>query len=138
VEIMSPQEVTNVAVAQAAYEASARGDWGAFMKLGGISDETEFHEAGSLPYGGTYRGEADIIRGATLMGRAWESFTFQVLGFCAGGDLVIAHVLISGIGRKTGKSFSMPVMEMWRFRDGKAIELRPFYWDTHRCVECFG
>lgn len=133
---MTSQEDKNLAIAKAAYEASARGDWDSFMKE--VTDETEFHEPPSLPYGGTYRGVADIIRGAKWMVGAWDDFKFQILEYTAGGDLVIVHLLISGMGRKTGKSFSMPIMEMWRFKEGKVIELRPFYFDTHRCVECFG
>jgi ketosteroid isomerase-like protein len=133
---MTSDEDRNLAIAKAAYAAAARGDWETFMKE--VTDETEFHEAPSLPYGGTYRGLADILRGAKWMAGAWEDFKFQILQYTAGGDLVVVHVLISGMGRKTGKSFSMPIMEMWRFKDGKVTELRPFYFDTHRCVECFG
>jgi len=104
-----------------------------------VTEETEFHEAPSLPYGGVYRGVEGVKRGVMkLMFGAWEDFTFQILQYGAGGDLVYVHVMISGVGRKTGKSFSMPIVEMWRLKDGKVTEVRPFYFDTARCVECFG
>jgi ketosteroid isomerase-like protein len=133
---MTRQEEANVAIVKAAYAAGARGDWDAFFA--DVIDETEFHEAPSLPYGGVYRGRADIVRGAKLMFGAWDDFQYKILQYTAGGDIVVVHVLISGIGRKTGKSFSMPIMEMWRCNEGKVIEIRPFYFDTSRCVECFG
>jgi uncharacterized protein len=133
---MSNQEERNLAIVKAAYAAMAKGDFEGF--LANIGDDTEFHEAASLPYAGTYRGRTEIARGAKLMFGSWEDFTFNIMQYLSGGDLVVVHLMISGIGRKTGKSFSMPIMEMWRIRDGRVIELRPFYWDTARCVECFG
>ena len=133
---MNNEEKRNLAIVKAAYAASAKGDWDKFFA--GVTDETEFHEAPSLPYAGTYRGKADIMRGTKQVFGAWEDFSYQIMQYTAGGDLVVAHIMISGIGRKTGKSFSMPIMEMWRLRDGKVVELRPFYWDTARCAECFG
>jgi ketosteroid isomerase-like protein len=135
---MTSVEQENLAIAKSAYAASARGDWKAFLEISRATDTTELHEAASLPYGGVYIGVAGIARGATLMAGAWDDFRFQVIEFAAGGEIVIAHVLISGTGKKTGKSFSMPVMELWRFREGQVVEFRPFYFDTHRCVECFG
>ncbi len=49
----------------------------------------------------------------------------------ADGDL--AAVILDGTGssRKTGKTFSMQLVEVWRFSGDKIVELRPFYWDTH-------
>ena len=119
-----------------AYDALANNDWEGFYA--DVTDKTEFHEAPSLPYAGVYRGRADIERGVKLMFGAWDDFTSNFLQFGAGGDLVFVHVIISGIGRKTGKSFSMPVIELWRLKDGKVTEIRPFYYDTARAVECFG
>ena len=46
-----------------------------------------------------------------------------------GGDLVVIHVIMTFTPRG-GKAFDFPVTEVWRFRAGLAIELRPFYWDT--------
>ena len=133
---MASLDEENLALVKTAYEAGARGDWDTFFA--NVTDETLFHEAPSLPYGGIYRGRADIQRGSQLVVACWENFQFKVLNYMAGGDVVVAHVLISGVGRKTGKSFSMPIMELWRIKDGKVVELRPFYWDTHRCLECLG
>lgn len=134
---MTNQEERNIEIVKAAYEAVIKGDFDGFFAA--WTDETEFHEPSSLPYGGVYRGVAASKRGLSkLVFGAWDDFTFQILQFGAGGDLVFAHVMISGIGRKTGKSFSMPIIEMWRLKEGKVIEFRPFYFDTARCVECFG
>jgi ketosteroid isomerase-like protein len=38
---------------------------------------------------------------------------------------------MSAISRATGRELCMPVCELWRFRNGRAVEVSPFYWDTH-------
>lgn len=133
---MTSQEERNIDVVKTAYAALAKGDQDGFFAA--VTDETEFHEAPSLPYAGVYRGLAAIKRGAGMMFGAWDNFSFDVLQYGAGGDVVFVHVMIGGTGRKTGKSFSMPIVELWRLKDGKIVEIRPFYFDTARCVECFG
>jgi ketosteroid isomerase-like protein len=45
------------------------------------------------------------------------------------GDNLIAYRLArakDGFGRKTGKNFSMPIIEMWRLKEGKVTVVRPF------------
>ena len=133
---MISEEQRNIDIIRTAYGEMMKGNTEAFYSI--MTDETEFHEAPSLPYAGTYRGRAQVERGINKMFRSWDDFSFQLLQYGAGGDLVFVHVMISGVGRKTGKSFSMPIVEMWRLKDGKVTEVRPFYFDTTRCVECFG
>ena len=133
---MTNEEDRNINIIKTAYGELLKGNTDAFFAA--VTEETEFHEAPSLPYAGVYRGLKEVKRGVNLMFNAWEDFTFQVLQYGAGGDLVFVHVMISGIGRKTGKSFSMPIVEMWLLKDGKVVDVRPFYFDTARCVECFG
>ena len=133
---MTSEEERNIGIIKAAYNEMLSGNPDGFFAA--VTDETVFHEAPSLPYAGTYRGIKEVKRGVNLMFNAWEDFTFSILQYGAGGDLVFVHVMISGIGRKTVKSFSMPIVEMCRLKDGKVTEVMPFYFDTARCVECFG
>ena len=112
------------------------GDWEAFFK--DFDPSVKVVEADSLPYGGVYHG----IEGAkylvqTAMG-TWDNFGFEVEEIAAAGDLVFIYIYMRGTGKKTGKTFSYPLVEVWRFREGKVVEFRPFYWDTHRIRECYG
>lgn len=133
---MTREETRNIDIIRTAYESMLKGDVDGFYAA--VTEGTEFHEAASLPYGGVYRGVAAVRKGVQRMFSSWDDFSFQILQYSAGGDLVFVNVMISGVGRKTGKSFSMPIIEMWRLKNGKITEIRPFYFDTARCVECFG
>lgn len=115
-----------------AYRVREEGDWEAFFK--DFDPNVKVVEADSLPYGGVYHG----VEGAkylvqTAMG-TWDNFGFEVEQLAAAGDLVFIYIYMRG----TGKTFSYPLVEVWRFREGKVVEFRPFYWDTHRMSECFG
>jgi len=133
---VATQEDTNLALVKKAYDMLGKNDIPGFFAL--FAADAELHEAPSLPYGGVYRGLAAVQRGSKLVFNAWKDFTYEVLQYTAGGDLVIVHVMICGVGKNTGKSFSMPIAELWRVKDGKVVELRPFYYDTHRAVEVYG
>lgn len=133
---MATEQQRNLEIIRAAYAAGQAGDLETFFK--NVSEDCIFYEADSLPYGGEYRGPEAIKRGTMLMFGAWDDFQFAVTNFCAGDDLVTVHVRISGVGRKTGKSFSMPIVEVWRLIDGKIVEIRPYYFDTARCAEVYG
>lgn len=133
---MGKQEEANLAVVKKVYEYVDRGDSEGWMAL--VADDCEFHEPPSLPYGGSYIGIRAMRRGLRNMRGAWEDLEFEILNFTAGGDSVIVHLNIGGTGRKTGKHFWLPILELWRIRDGKVVELRPFPFDTTRMVEVFG
>lgn len=119
-----------------AYRRAFEGDWDGFCA--DFDENIQLFEADSLPYGGVYRG----VEGAKRLFRsamgAWDDFGFSVEQIAAAGDLVFIYVHMTGRGKKTGKSFSYPLTELWRFRDGKVVEFRPFYWDTHRMREVYG
>jgi len=127
----------NIAVVKKAYEALTN-NLGMDVFLSHFAPDAEIHEAPSLPYGGVYKGMEMLPTGMAAIFTAFEDFRFNILNFLTGDDLVVVHLMLTGRGKKTGKTFSMPLMEMWRIRDGKVIEVRPFYFDTARVIECFG
>lgn len=133
---MGTQEEANIAVVKKVYEYVEKGDREGWMQL--VADDCEFHEPPSLPYGGSYIGIQAMRRGLKNMRGTWDDLEYQILNFTAGGDSVVVHLNIGGTGRKTGKHFWLPVLELWRIRDGKVVELRPFVFDTVRMVEVFG
>lgn len=94
-------------------------------------DVFELHESPGLPYGGVWHGQAAFNRFMALIYDTWKPLEVEILDFLAGGEWVCAYQMLLGTG-KTGLQFSTTVAEMWRVRDGKIIELRPHYWDTHR------
>jgi hypothetical protein len=133
---MGQQEEQNLATIKKIYEAMFVGN------LQGLKDyldpDIDIYEAESLPYGGHYKGLAGAERLGKLIFNTWDDMDFQATGFTAGGDYVVALLHFSAKGKKTGKSFSFPVAEVWKFKDGKAIKWQPIYYDTKRASEVFG
>jgi ketosteroid isomerase-like protein len=133
---MGAQEDQNIAVIKKVYEYVDKGDRDGWMHL--IADDCEFHEPPSLPYGGAYIGKIAMLRGLKNMRGTWDNMEYHIHNFFASGDSVVIHLTIGATGRKTGKHFWLPIMELWRVRDGLIRELRPFIFDTARMVEVYG
>jgi ketosteroid isomerase-like protein len=136
---MTNEEKLNLEIVKKAY-AVAQGEpgggdgWETFFA--DTTDETEFHEAEVLPYGGLYRGTKQLVRAAGIVFGTWKDFSYQIRGFTVGGNTVIVDLMVSAVGLKSGKSFSMPLLELWRMKNGKVTEIRPFYYDTARVAAC--
>jgi ketosteroid isomerase-like protein len=94
-------------------------------------DNLVLHEPEGLPYGGTYHGRQGLLDGIAAINSVWKRVRFSDLRYSVGDDLAIVHLTMTAISRATGKELSMPVCEVWRFRNGKVIDVAPFYWDTH-------
>lgn len=126
---MGKQEEENIAIVKRFYQYLADNDRdGAYANT--MSEDCVLHEAPSLPYGGVYPGRA--LMKETLAGviARFDEFECEIYNYLAGGDEVVVHLRIKGVGRETRKPFDVPIMELWRIRDGKVIEMRPFLYDT--------
>lgn len=126
---MGKQEEDNIAVIRKFYDYLAKGDRdGAYANV--VADDCVLYETGVLPYGGVYHGR-ELMKG-TLKGviARFDEFEFEIFNYLAGGDEVVVHLEIRGVGRESRKPFSTAIMELWRIRDGKVIELRPFLYDA--------
>lgn len=134
---MTPEETKNLETIKKTYVALQQ-NLGMDVFTQDFADDCQLHEAASLPYGGMWVGPVSIGKGVQHIFSAFEDFDFVILNYLTGGDEVVVHVMLSGKSPKTGKVFSMPLLEKWRLRDGKIIEVRPFYFDTARVNECFG
>jgi uncharacterized protein len=133
---MSQQEEQNLAAIKKIYEAMFVGNMEAMKPF--LDPDITVFEAESLPYGGVYRGISGVERLSRIIFETWDDMDFKLEGFTVGGDRAVALLHFSAKGKKTGKYFSFPIAEAWRFRDGKAIEWRPFYYDPKRASDAFG
>ncbi|PEQ13922.1 hypothetical protein B2G71_06375 [Novosphingobium sp. PC22D] len=125
---MTSQEQANIALVKRFYQYLEDGDRdGAYANV--IDPDCELHECAALPYGGVYKGRERMK--AVLQGvmAGFDEFTCEIRNYLAGGDEVVCHLLLSGVGRESRKPFTVPVMELWRIRDGKVVELRPFLFE---------
>lgn len=126
---MGQPEDNNIGLIKTFYEYLANDDRdSAYAHL--VAEDCVLYEADVLPYGGVYRGR-DVMKDA-LKGviARFDEFEFKIFNFLASGDEVVVHLQIKGIGRDSRKPFQIPILELWRIRDGKIVELRPFLYDA--------
>jgi ketosteroid isomerase-like protein len=94
-------------------------------------DNLVMREPDGLPYGGTYRGKKGFLAAISAINAVWKRVRFADIAYSVGDDLAIVNFTMLAISRGTGRELCMRVCEVWRFRNGRAIDVAPFYWDTH-------
>jgi ketosteroid isomerase-like protein len=119
-----------------AYRATLAGNPNALTEL--LDPDVKFYEAAGLPYGVEAIGITGALKGVAAMFGAWTHLRCEFQEYLAGGDLVIAYMWMTGTARATGQIYEGPNAELWRFKNGKVIEWRPIYWDTHRVRQVCG
>jgi len=118
----------NVDVVRAIYEAGKVGDLNAMLQH--LDPQVKCHEASSLPYGGEYEGHEGFSRLMSAVFSVFEAFAVEVKELIDGGETVVAILEFRVTHKGSGRVVEMPIAEVWRLRDGKVVDLRPFYWDT--------
>lgn len=119
---------TNVEIVRSIYAAGLAGDLQGMLRH--VDPEIRCYEAASLPYGGEYHGHEGFSRLMMAVFSSWASFTAEVKDMLDAGPTVIALIQLRVTLKESNRLVEMPIAEIWTLRDGKAIELRPFYWDT--------
>jgi ketosteroid isomerase-like protein len=119
----------NRAILLGAYDALASGDIESFWAI--FDPDVVFHEASSLPYGGAHRGLAAVREAVGSMSAAYSKMHTAFEAILFGGDIALAYQTIDFRVKANGNSGSLPVAELYRFRDGKVIEWRALYFDPN-------
>ncbi len=124
---MSIEQTATREIVRKAYAALNAGDVAAFLDQ--LAEDVVLHEADGAPTSGVFHGKAAIV----------EAFPRLAAGYGLRG-IVLHHLLVDGdraVGlidilctSKSGTEFTMPTAESWLVRGGKAIEIRPYLWDT--------
>lgn len=112
----------NKQAVEAAYAAAASGDAAGF--LGALAEDITVHEPPFLPFGGTHRGVEEVVAMMRAAAATVAPEELTVESLVAEDDLVSANLTI---GLRNGRE--VLVNETWRMRDGKAAELRVFWFD---------
>ena len=122
-------EQENLRVVSLLYDAFGAGDLETVKSH--LARDVELHEAESLPFGGSYIGYDQVLVGIGNVLGTWETAESSLQFLTAGGDWVVAYVEMNVTTRKNRKRLRFQISEMWRLRDGKIMEIRPLYSDTH-------
>jgi ketosteroid isomerase-like protein len=104
------------------------GDVEAFWAM--YDPDVVFYEASCLPYGGAHKGIAAARQAHGQIEQYFGSLHSVFDAVLAAEDIVILYQTISFKVRENGNTGSLPVSELFRFRDGKVIEWRALYFDA--------
>lgn len=88
-------------------------------------DNIVLHEMERLPYSGTFEGIGPAGEVLANLDAGLDMSTLHVDYILTYDEHVVAVVRVhlqGGLGE-------IRISEHWKFKDGKAIEVRPFYWD---------
>lgn len=120
-------ESRNVAILQEAYRQwheTRGGSVDHFLSI--VDPEISF---GSVPRGATPMSFArdydnrEVLRGYfNGLLEQWSMNFFDVNRYIADGDMVVMQGVCSWTHKATGKTCETPKVDIWRFRDGKAVE----------------
>ena len=114
----------NKQIIKDAYEAMASGDVRSFV--GVLDPGIVVREPDSLPYGGTYRGVQELMGMFAKAGPVLDSSRLAIDTLTADEDRVVAVIRIP----LRGGDGEALISEHWTMRDGKAVELNVFWFDT--------
>jgi len=102
-----------------------------------ISEECVVHEAESLPVGGKWKGVQGFIDLMVAVRTTFPNFLFELDSIIT-NDVDQAAIKAKISGDTPAGRFTIPLVEYWTFRDGKAIDVLPVWHDTKLVVEMYG
>jgi predicted SnoaL-like aldol condensation-catalyzing enzyme len=119
---MTPQEIEKFV--DDLYEATGTGDWDRASSM--LTDDFFVTEADCLPMAGVYRGK-DALKElyTTVMGMV-DVAALDRVQTTVGGDYAVTILSFRFADPSLPRA---ELCEMFRFRDGKCCEIKPFYFD---------
>jgi uncharacterized protein len=122
--------MNNEKIVRSIYELMLRGEAAAALEL--VDPGFVVREPEGLPYGGTYEGHEGFQRLLGAVFQIWKGAEITIDEVVGHGERVFALLSLRGRVGPAGELVATEVVEVWTVRDGKAVDLRPFYWDTAR------
>jgi ketosteroid isomerase-like protein len=111
----------NTAIIRGIYAAFAAGDMPAVLAT--FAPQIRWHEAEGFPYGGLYTGPDQVLEHVFMkLGTEWEGFAALPDEYVAEGETVVALGRYQGVYKATGKEISVPMVHVWKLRDGRVAE----------------
>lgn len=87
-------------------------------------------EAGSLPHGGRHVGIVAYRELQARMGERWRQRIESAEYWQCAEDRVALRIVFTWTARATGRSVTLPMIDMIRFREGRIVEVEAFIHDT--------
>jgi ketosteroid isomerase-like protein len=86
-----------------------------------------FHVPAELPYGGTFRGLENVRAAHAATRDFYDRILIEIEQIVCSGDLAFMIFQFNFRARKTGQTGRFPMIEMFRFRNGRVIEWRGYH-----------
>jgi uncharacterized protein len=103
--------------------------------LAAYAPEIIIRDAESLPYGGVHYGIEGAKQHVEGAARTWDDLQPAAerkmdAVFLDSGDYVIVLWRLRGLETSSGRKLDLPVVSVYKMRDGKIVESQMFYSDT--------
>jgi uncharacterized protein len=118
---------SNIDTVRQTYAALAHGNAAAAMA--NFHDAMVLIEPESLPYGGTYKGLAEVGAAIGTISQYVDLAGLKLDRVLADDDTAVAYVTATW-QNPDGTTLEVPMRECYQFSDSKIIEMRVFYWDV--------
>ena len=127
--------VDRLKAAFAAWHASRGADRQVWLDL--VADDFVLRSAADgapgMEFSATRAGRAAVLDYFAGLAADWEMLHYTADEFVAERDRVVVIGRCGWRHRRTGKGVESPVVSLWRFRDGKAVECFEMY-DTAKAI----
>ncbi len=123
----------NVQIVEAYYQAKSTGNVENILAT--LHPEFKLYEVQSLPYKGTWEGYSGAAEYFDAFMKVWQNPLMQGLEFFDIGSEVVARFTLKATASNTSKQIEMPITEFIKVKDGKVVEILPFYQDTAKVAE---
>jgi ketosteroid isomerase-like protein len=113
----------NVEIVERLYEAFASRDVREILSR--LAPEVEITQSTDLPWGGVYQGPDQFgLFFRNLTQHIHSTLTFE--RYLDSGDQVVAIGRTQGTVAATGAPFDVPIVHLWRLREGKVLSFQPY------------
>ena len=76
------------------------------------------------------RSRAGFAAWMKFFAQQWSFLEVRGVELFTVGDVIFSKSHVYAKARATGQDVDWPLLQFFRFRQAKIMELRPFYWDT--------
>jgi len=114
----------NVAIVQAMYEAFALRDLATLVSY--LDPAVKVHDRPLHPEASVYEGPEGFVRFAQTDWAAFDEVSYEPQDFLARGAYVLVAIRQSGRGKGSALGVEESIVNVWKLRDGKCIELRNY------------
>jgi uncharacterized protein len=118
-----PTPQTNVELIEELYSAFSQRDLPAIFSA--LAPDVEVSQSPALPWGGVYRGVEGFRE---FFSKLTSQITpaLAIERYIDAGEDVVAIGRTQGTVNNGGRSFDVPVVHVWRLREGKVVRFQPY------------